>query len=307
MTIRSMTGFGRARIDTPSGAIVVELRSLNQRSLEVKLRNGELGAEVESALIAAIRNRLSRGQVSAMVELESDDAASDGSEAAQDADLAGLRAAYSTLEKARIAFGFAQPVDLSTLVAFASSTPTRSTKTTRTGARGITIEAITLAVDAALDALVTARETEGAALAIALRGHLQVLKEYLKQARLLHAAQVQKSADRLRKRLQELLAPRETPAIDETRLAQEVTLLAARGDATEELARLEAHFEELGRLLSSEGSGIAVGRKLEFWVQEIGREFNTLAAKALDPALNVISVEARAELEKIREQAQNIE
>ncbi|MDZ4693616.1 MAG: DUF1732 domain-containing protein [Deltaproteobacteria bacterium] len=302
-----MTGFGRARLETPSGTVVVELRSLNQRSLEVKLRSGELSAEVESALIAAIRNRLSRGQVSAMVELDPDDAASEGSAVAQDADLAGLRAAYGTLEKARVAFGFAQPIDLSTLVAFASSPSTRSPKAARAGTRSLSIEAITPAVDAALDALVAARETEGAALAVALRSHLQVLKDCLKQARLLHAAQVQKSAERLRKRLQELLAPRETPAVDETRLAQEVALLAARGDATEEMARLDAHLEELGRLLGSEGSDTAVGRKLEFWVQEIGREFNTMAAKALDPALNVISVEARAELEKIREQAQNIE
>lgn len=306
MTIRSMTGFGRARLDTPSGAVVVELRSLNQRSLEIKLRSGELGAEVESALVAAIRNRLSRGQVSAMVELESDDATFEGSEAAQNAELTGLRTAHSTLEKARILFNIAQPIDLSTLVAFASSTPTRSIKSARS-ARSLSIEAIMPAVGAALDALIVTRETEGAALAAALRGHLQVLKDYLKQARQLHAAQVQKSADRLRKRLQELLAPRDTPAVDETRLAQEVALLAARGDATEELARLDAHLEELGRLLSDEGSSIAVGRKLEFWVQEIGREFNTLAAKALDPALNVVSVEARSELEKIREQAQNIE
>ena len=302
-----MTGFGRARVETPSGAVVVELRSLNQRALEVKLRTGELTPDVEAALVATIRGRLSRGQVSVAVEFASDEAASDGAAPTQDAELAGFRAAFSTLEKVRAELGLQPPVDLATLVSFATSSPARSARSSRSGLRSLSQEAVMPAVEAALGALVAARETEGAALAVALRGHLQILREHLKQARALHATQVQKSAERLRKRLQELLAVRDTPAVDETRLAQEVALLAARGDASEELARLEAHFEELGRLCDGEGATVAVGRKLEFWVQEIGREFNTLAAKALDPALNVISVEARAELEKIREQAQNIE
>jgi uncharacterized protein (TIGR00255 family) len=113
-----------------------------------------------------------------------------------------------------------------------------------------------------------------------------------------------RAARRLEERLAALVAS--TPAIEPARLAHEVAVLAERLDVSEELVRLGAHFDHLGQLLEGKGPDTP-GRRIDFLAQEIGREFNTLGGKIQDAAISALVIDGKAELEKLREQAQNIE
>src|SRR5690606_34508092 len=151
--------------------------------------------------------------------------------------------------------------------------------------------------------LVAMREVEGKALAEDMRGRVLALTGYLGQLTELAAAAPADAEARLRDRLSRLTASTRV-AVDDARLAQEVALLADRTDVTEELVRIRSHLGQLDQLLAADHE---VGRKLDFLVQEIGREINTVASKAQSAEIARIVVEVKAELERIREQVQNVE
>ena len=150
------------------------------------------------------------------------------------------------------------------------------------------------------------RAREGSSLREDLSKRLAHLGEIAEELGQRTAGSSQRASTKLGARVAALLGD---VAIDSQRLAQEVAFIADRADVTEELVRLRAHLHHFKGLVdgTSPESADGVGRRMDFWLQEIGREFNTLASKSQDADLSVLIVDAKAELEKIREQAQNIE
>lgn len=296
-----MTGYGRGVATIEGRGATVELRAVNHRFLDLKLR-----APVPPALDEAIQQRLraalERGAVAATVTLErAADAAPRG------LDLAAAKAAHAQLVELAFVLGMAGP-DLATVlaqpgvIASAAAPPTAELD-------DATAAAVLAATDAALAQLVTMRRTEGAALAAELTARVDELRAARAAIHALALEVPGELARRLHERLARLLAPHDGVAPDPARLAQEVALLADRADVTEELVRLASHLDQAGALIarSSETKTGGVGRRLDFLVQEIGRELNTIGSKSVRAEISAAIVDAKATLEKLREQVQNVE
>ena len=285
-----MTGFGRAAVDRADGGgrLRVEIRSVNHRGLDLKVRAPQPDAFCEAEIGRAVRAAVERGSVTVHVRDEAP--ATRGG-----LDEARARKVHAALERLRGELGIAEPVGLGDIAAFMSAG-------SGGGLEGEALwEALRPAVDGALVELVATRRREGAALADDIRGRVARLGELVGQIRAAAAALPERYARRIAERLATL---RDQPGFEPGRVAQEAALMAERLDVTEELVRLETHLAHLAELLRAPG---AVGRKLDFVVQEVGRELNTIGSKAQDAGVAGMVIEGKAELEKLREQAQNVE
>jgi uncharacterized protein (TIGR00255 family) len=295
--MKSMTGFGRASADLTGGQVVVEVRTVNHRSLDIKLRSRELDGVTENALVAAIRASLKRGSVAVNVEVTSKQAGS--------FDQSWYEEVARSVQCLGETLGIATKPDLATIAAFAAHHRESHDRSASPRTR-LSWEQISSVVDRALLLLEESRAREGASLREDLTKRLAHLSEIADELGQRTAGTAQRASAKLSARVAALLAD---VTVDSQRLAQEVAFIADRADVTEELVRLRAHLEHFKGLIdgTSPESADGVGRRMDFWLQEIGREFNTLASKSQDADLSVLIVDAKAELEKIREQAQNIE
>ncbi len=296
-TLISMTGFGRGRASLGQRTVVVEIRSLNHRGLDLKLRciDLQLAPEIEAEIGRKVRQGLVRGSV--MISLR--DEAGD-SQANKWIDIPRLRQMHTSLEELRAAIGVPGPVDLATLGTFLCATKAGTTNELA----ATDWSALAPAVDAALTGLVAMRTAEGNAIGLDLKARLGNLGIVVEKIAALAEGLPSRAARRLDERLAGLLGP--SVPVDPARLAQEVALLAERLDVSEEIARLRAHLDHLGSLLDGKAND-APGRRIDFLAQEIGREFNTLGSKVQDSSISALVIDGKAELEKLREQAQNIE
>jgi uncharacterized protein (TIGR00255 family) len=289
-----MTGFGRAIVDVDAnvgdgrGRLRVEIRSVNHRGLDLKVRAPQPDAFCEAEIGRAVRAAVERGSVT--VHIREEASAPRGG-----IDESRVRHVHGVLERLRGELGMAEPVGLEAIAAFMSAG----------GGGGLEGEALWEAlrpgVDKALAELVATRKREGAALTEDIRGRLAHLGELVGQVRAAAAVLPERFARRIEERLAAL---RGQPGFEPARVAQEAALMAERLDVTEELVRLETHLGHLAELVRAPG---AVGRKVDFVVQEVGRELNTIGSKAQDAGVAGLVIEGKAELEKLREQAQNIE
>jgi len=293
--IRSMTGYGRAEVSGPRISAAVECRSVNHRHLDISLKLPRALAVYEPDARRLIQAALQRGRVDVSATLTPAGGAGGTTlsvNAAQAREYAtAARAVADELRLTatlRVEWLLAQPGVL-----------TRDTEPAVAPEEGWAL--VAQALEAALADLVARREAEGKALA----QELGALHETLEAQMALVAARVPvaqtRRMTRLRERIQALLG--EIP-VDEGRLATEVAALAERADITEELARLRVH---LGDLRARIDEGGQVGRPLDFLIQEINREVNTVGSKADDLEISQAVIAAKATLEKIREQVQNIE
>ena len=293
--IRSMTGYGRAEVSGPRISAAVECRSVNHRHLDISLKLPRALAVYEPDARRLIQAAVQRGRVDVSATLTPAGGAGGTTlsvNAAQAREYAtAARAVADELRLTatlRVEWLLAQPGVL-----------TRDTEPAVAPEEGWAL--VARALEAALADLVSRREAEGKALA----QELGALHETLEAEMALVAARVPvaqtRRMTRLRERIQALLG--EIP-VDEGRLATEVAALAERADITEELARLRVH---LGDLRARIDEGGQVGRPLDFLIQEINREVNTVGSKADDLEISQAVIAAKATLEKIREQVQNIE
>ena len=283
-----MTGFGRASVEAGERRLRVEIRSVNHRGLDLKIRGTESDAYCGAEIGRAVRAAVERGAVTVNVRDES--AAGPGG-----VDEAQVSAAFAELERLRQELEIEKPVDLDTIAAFLALGVGGALE-------GETLwEALRPAVEAALAELVATRRHEGEALAADIGGHRQRLVGLAARLREATAPLAERFARRLADRLDQF---RGQPGFEPGRVAQEAALMADRLDVSEELVRLETHLAHTGELVGAAG---AVGRKLDFVIQEIGRELNTIASKAQDAGVAALVIDAKAELERMREQAQNIE
>ncbi len=293
MAVASMTGFARAQGEVHGISWVWEVKSVNGRALDLRLRLGAGFDALEPALRAAVAQRFRRGNFSA--------------------NLSVTRTAPSSLRINREAL--AQLVALiNELTGEIEAAPPRLDGLL--ALRGVVetvededeavVEARRRAVLAgwtiSLDHLAMARAEEGSRIALLLEGQLDEMAELVVAAESCAAAQPAAIQERLRTVLAGLAD--QMSSMPEERVAQEVALLAARSDIREELERLRAHLEQAGELLRQ---GEAVGRRLDFLCQELNREANTLCSKSADIALTRVGLALKAVIEQFREQVQNIE
>ncbi|GAB4514827.1 MAG: YicC family protein [Haliangiales bacterium] len=290
-----MTGYGRGSVETEGTRVTVEIRSVNHRFLDFKLRGVQLAPEIEESISSAVRRRIERGAVSVLVRVEQRGAA-----ATMQIDREAARKVFDQLSALRANLGIEAPVSLEHVSSQPGVMVPRADTAGDERIAMCTIDAMAHA----LEALLRMRETEGAALARDFEGRLSRLSELVDEIADCAAAEPEAARGRLEERINRLLEASEQ-RIDPERLAQEVAILADRADVTEELVRLRSHLEH-AEYLGAEIRG-AVGRRLEFLVQEMGREFNTISAKSQAIEIARAVVAAKAELEKVREQVQNIE
>ncbi len=292
-SVRSMTGYGRSRVEADGHRVAVEIRSVNHRFMDLKLRGQNLDPALEDKVAGRVRARIQRGAISLSVRIEVS-----GNEGIR-ADIPAAQRAYATLMEIADGLSLKREISLG-LVCQQPGVLVASDKQ----ADETLIETAVTAVDQALDALIAMREAEGEILKKELTLRLEQLQRLIDALQGACERQPIDAQARLRERLSRLLG-RVDVAVDETRLAQEVAVLADRLDVTEELVRSRSHLEQLGKLLDDRSQG--VGRKVDFLVQELGREINTVASKSQSADVANLVVEAKAELEKFREQVQNVE
>lgn len=293
--IKSMTAYGRGEVEAPGQKWVVELRSLNHRFLELSLNLPKRLWALEDQVRKLIKSRINRGRVEMQLTWET---LGEKSLALRlDQNLVGeLQAVLTDLQAAG---GIQEPLRLEHFLRFADLLVTREGEVQELEE---TWEPVSQAISQALSILEEMRLTEGAALAADLAAHLEVVRR--------ESGRIAEQAVRLPELWREKISARlaeilqEAGPLDEGRLAQEVALMAERRDLSEELARLESHVSQFQQALKSEGP---VGRKMEFLLQEMLREANTIGSKAGDLLISQAVLEIKGTLERLREQVQNIE
>jgi uncharacterized protein (TIGR00255 family) len=292
-----MTGFGRASFQVDELCFDVEVRSVNHRYLDARVRLPRLLSACEGDVRARIQARFARGKVDASVNSAGGGAAPARLEIDVEAARAYLGAAV-TLERDNSVPG---SLDVGVLLGLPGVSrfvePQLSAEALRAALLG--------AVDSALDALAGMRAAEGGALENELMERVAAV-ERMAVSLESRASQVQEAVrERLRKRSEQLA--RETGLHDEARLHQEIVLAADRLDVTEEIVRLRSHVEQFRHIVTEADAGKPVGRRLDFLLQEFGREANTIGSKGSDAPIAHEIVELKTEIERIREQVQNVE
>jgi len=288
-----MTGFGAGRAKAGEEELSVELKSLNHKFCEVKLRLPRELSSLELALGKLIKERVSRGAVEVTVKRTS----TGGGEAVPTVDVALAREYQRALTELAATLGLKSELRVQD-VAFQPGV-------LRMEERGVDVGQATLAgtaaVEQALVALTRMRETEGAAIRADLASRLGLVERVAGELRELAPTAVEEYQRRLSERVAELAR---TVAVEPARLIQEVAIFAERTDVAEEMTRLTSHLAQFRDLLDSAEPS---GRKMDFLVQEMHREVNTTGSKSQHPAIASRVVALKAELERIREQVQNVE
>ena len=292
--ISSMTGYGRGQAQSVNAIVSIELRSVNSRYCEVSARLPRQLAEYETRIQNSIKQSITRGRINIQLQLES--SLEEG--LSVDLNQSAVRGYIQLLNKLKETSGINEPVTLSHLLSFPNviSSIEESTETSED-----LWNAIEKALHTAIESLKSMRLQEGQALHDDLILRLDAIEKGLSLVEQRSPERVTESRTRLQDRLQEIM---DDDRIDQDRLELEITLLADRLDVTEECVRLHSHLQLFREALSDEKP---VGRKLNFITQEINREINTIGSKANDTRMGHIVVDMKEELEKIREQIQNIE
>lgn len=293
--IKSMTAYGRGEVEALGQKWVVELRSLNHRFLELSLNLPKRLWALEDQVRKLIKSRINRGRVEMQLTWES--LGEKSLTLRLDQNL--VREVRSLLTGLLAAGEVQEPLRLDHFLRFADLLVTKEGETQELEESW---EPVSQSISQALEILDGMRLTEGAALAADLATHLEVMRRESGRIAIQAALIPELWREKVTARLAEILP--EAGPVDECRLAQEVALLAERRDVSEELARLESHVSQFQQALESQG---AVGRKMEFLLQEMLREVNTIGSKAGDLLISQAVLEIKGTLERLREQVQNIE
>ncbi len=286
-----MTGFGRAEIDLPGVRLAVEIATVNQKNLQVSVFGPEAWPALESTASAWIRARLQRGKVTARVT----QAAASVQQRQWDAEsVAGSLDELAKLA-ARCGVTFVPDADLLHRLAESSRRPSVGLPPLAE------VEPIVQkAFDTALLQLVAMRQAEGAALAKDLEGRLVRMATMVDGMEAAEKAAPVRHRDAMLKRLKEAGLSLD---VSDERVLKELALFADRSDITEEVVRLRSHIAQFSTELAQPNAG----RKLDFLIQELLREVNTIGSKAAEIATTKLVLEAKTEIERIREQVQNLE
>ena len=292
--MQSMTGYGCGAVRDDRLDLTVEARSVNHRFLDIAWHYPRVYAPLEARMKQMVSRHFARGRI----DIRITPGENGHPTRTVTADFSLAQQYYDALRELQYRLGAPGSVDMGLLVGLrdvlkvSEAVPADMENDWPLIAQGLS---------EALDALKTARLQEGAFLRQDLGARMEVLGQLVTQIRTRLPQVVQDHHKRLEQRVKEWFSAVE---LDAARLAQEAVMVAERGDITEELTRLEAHLQAMHGLLSS---GDAVGRKVDFLVQEMRREVETIGAKANDLAISHLVVEMKSELERCREQIQNVE
>ncbi|MEW6543564.1 MAG: YicC/YloC family endoribonuclease [Nitrospirota bacterium] len=288
-----MTGYGRREAAWAGGSVIVELRAVNHRFCEVVARLPKSLVPLEDEFKREIQKHCQRGRIELTVSL----GGGREGEKAPSLDQPLARQYYRLLRELQKELRLPGVIDVGLLAGFrdivsVSDLPTRDRTLYRTAKRLLA---------GALKDLGAMRRREGEALARDLKGRLGSVRDLVALIEARAPAVVQEHFDRMKARVEKLIEPGQ---VDQGRLHQELALFADRCDVSEELARLGSHFAQFG---SAIGSREPVGRTLDFLLQEMGREINTIGSKANDAEISSQVVRLKSEMEKLKEQVQNVE
>lgn len=325
--IRSMTGFGRGQYAEDTRAVTAEVRSVNHRYSEISVRMPRRYAFAEDAVRRLVRERMARGKVDVTINM----AAEDEADVCVNVNLAAARQYFKGFRELQKALDVTGEISLELLAGLPD--------VLKPGVEGIDESAVTAAILSAVSAALTdlneMRAAEGAKLAEDMDGRIRAIErivaEISTRAPLLTAIY----AEKLKMRIEELVEKADLAEGAEERFALEAAIFADKSNITEELVRLESHLAQMHGILGSGGSNDGdnknnknnkdnrndrngkndrnkeraepIGKKMDFLLQEMNREANTIGSKANDLAITKQMVELKSEIEKIREQIQNIE
>ena len=296
--MNSMTGFGRGSAENELGTMTAELKSVNSRFLEINMRTDHFSAALEDLASRKLKEKLHRGKVNVTLSFTP---AAGGNHSEVTLDRPLLEAYVKALDEGRKVKGLRnkRPV-ISDLLSLPQPFLTVQKEAVSDDALSPLVEK---AMDEALTGLLTMREKEGENLKKDLEQRLSFIEE--KRQFLLSKQDVaaREYEERLKARIEKILADHDLAA-DEGRILEEVAIYSEKVDYTEEVVRLGSHLVQFRDILNSDGP---IGRKLDFLLQEINREVNTTASKASDTEVVDCAIIIKTELEKLREQVQNIE
>ncbi len=291
--MQSMTGYGRSEVQDEQLHFTIEMRSVNHRYLDISLRYPRFYAPLETRMKQLMGGYFTRGRIEVTIAQQ----ALGDSDRAVTLDHALAQQYHRALNQLQEALRLPGTVDLNLLLTLREILKIEEVEADVEGVWQLMQEGFVQASEA----LQHMRIQEGAFLAEDLRSRLQLIGRHVETIRQRVPLVVPAYRERLEERIAEIF---QTYELDPDRLHQEAILLAERTDVAEELTRLEAHLQAMTALLEEEG---AIGRKSEFLLQEINREVNTIASKSNDAEISQVVVEIKSELERMREQIQNVE
>lgn len=291
--IRSMTGYGGAKSMENAIAVTVELRSVNNRYLDVSVRLPKSCLFAEETVRTAVSRHISRGKVDVFIGVDTSGAEESVIKVNENLAAAYLKAVRDAAER----FGLEGEIDAITLLRFPEVLSTDKTDTDR----DTVSQAIAAVLEQGLAEFDAMRTREGQRLAADIEDKLRSLEDMVAIVEARSPQTVTEYREKLLGRMKEVLAD---AAVDEARILQEAAIYADKVAVDEEMVRLKSHIAQF-RILLAQGS--PAGRKLDFLTQEMNREANTTGSKCADSTIAKTVIDMKAEIEKIREQIQNIE
>jgi uncharacterized protein (TIGR00255 family) len=293
--IQSMTGYGTGSSQCGSNTVTVEIRTVNHRFLDLHVRVPREHAYLENEIQPLVRNTLGRGRVDLNVSIASE---------APPEFLVNPNAVRSYLDAAalmRDQFRLTDTLDVKTLFTLPGVLQNREAGQGPAAVDGALLQAVLQGVRQGLEAVVRMRKHEGEALRAEMSRHLESIREKAESIGMLAPAAVGEYRRRLEERLAQLLPEN---GLDPQRVVQEVALMADRSDIAEEVARLASHVGQYASLMES---GAQTGKKLDFLLQEMQREINTVLSKSSSLEISRLGIAVKSDIEKLREQVQNVE
>ena len=296
--IRSMTGFGEAEEVTAEGAVRVEIKTVNHRFFNANIRTPTGFDRFEGDIQSWLRSLLSRGHVTYTLSIDRDTA--EANDTLPELDLEHAKRYGELLETLRRELGVEAPIDLSDVSRFGEIFRAPERENASAQVDGEVIRRLT---QAAAAEVVQSREGEGARLQRDLEEHATAIEEALVRVEAYAPERLVAERDRLRAAVAELT---ETHSVDEDRLAREIAYLAEKWDINEEIVRFRSHVELFREALQADANE-PVGKRLGFLIQEMNREANTIGSKANDAQIAQTAVALKEEVERLREQVENVE
>ncbi len=292
--MKSMTGFGRGAVAGENFAASVEIKTVNNRYLDLNLRLANELQSLEANLKHLIQNRLSRGRIDVFINFEQT------SDVVYELNRPLIAGYITALKQMQEEFALTGEPDMNYIARLPNALQTKAEDV-----HADFIKGIEKACSFALDELEKMREIEGQSLADELNFRLTEIENQLPKIEAESENVADEYRQRLIKRIEKLLSKSESEIeIDAARLAQEVAYLADRSDISEEITRLKSHIEQFRAIMNEEKE---VGKRLDFLTQELNREANTIASKTNNLIVKESALLIKSEIEKIREQVQNVE
>jgi uncharacterized protein (TIGR00255 family) len=292
--MKSMTGYGRGAVVGEDFAVAVDLKSVNNRFLDIHLRLASDLSTLEAAIKRRIGLRVARGRIDVTITFERT------SQVAYELNRPLISGYVKALREMQQEFSVAGELDLNVLARVPGAL-----QPARNGLSNEMVAGVERALDEALDELDRMRELEGAALRDEMRERVGKIETLVPRVEAAAEGLVEAYRSRLQKRIGELLnRDGQIVDIDPARLAQEVAYLADRSDVSEEMVRLRSHLTQFREALETTGE---TGKMLDFLLQELNREANTTLSKSTDLSIKEAGLGIKAEVEKLREQVQNVE